>query len=350
MNYELSQEVQDGEVVALSLGIPEVDAYLKFIKYRCRYNTWVSYAYDLQTFLNIVQKPVIEVTPRDILHFIEQEQDIPRMGQRRNGQTRASFGVSTRTIKRRLSAISGFYEYLRIFSDAAPKVNPVPRGLAVRRPFRTNMFANSNVKPLIKTPSTLPRPLDGQEITGFLSSLRTQRDKAMVLIMLLGGLRRFEVLSLTVGDIDFGKRIVVVRDGKGGQQRVAAVSGDAFQVLLRYLNEERPPSSSTNLFLVMKGPHRGQPLSAGALETIIKYHRRQANTPGVQCHRLRHTCLTRLRQAGMSLEALQAQAGHKSITSTRIYLHLCPRELQEEYLRVSHQLINSNRREESSNE
>ena len=40
------------------------------------------------------------------------------------------------------------------------------------------------------------------------------------------------------------------------------------------------------------------------------------------CHQLRHTCLTRLREAGMSLEAVQAQAGHRSIESTRIYLHL----------------------------
>ncbi|MBM3176195.1 MAG: integrase [Chloroflexi bacterium] len=350
MNYELSKEVRAGKVVNLSLGVSVVDAYLKFIKYRCRHNTWLSYAHDLRVFLNIVQKPVTEVTPRDVLHFIEQERELPIMKQRRNGQNQPSLGVSARTIRRRLSAISGFYEYLRIFSDAAPKANPVPRGLAVRSPFRTNVFTNDGVKPLIKIPSTLPSPLDEQEIMEFLSSLRTQRDKAIVLIMLLGGLRRSEVVSLTLRDIDFGKRVVVVRDGKGGQQRVAAVAGEAFQVLLRYLNKERPPSSSAHLFLVLKGPHRGQPLSAAALDTIIKYHRKQADTPGVRCHRLRHTCLTRLRQAGMSLEALQAQAGHKSITSTRIYLHLCPRELQEEYLRVSHQLINSHLREEPHNE
>jgi integrase/recombinase XerD len=40
------------------------------------------------------------------------------------------------------------------------------------------------------------------------------------------------------------------------------------------------------------------------------------------CHELRHTCLTRLREAGMALEAVQAQAGHASIESTRIYLNL----------------------------
>ena len=107
------------------------------------------------------------------------------------------------------------------------------------------------------------------------------------------------------------------------------------KALLQYLNKERPPSFSPRLFLVLKGPRKGQPLSTAALVTIIEYHREKSNTPGVECHRLRHTCLTRLRQAGMSLEALQAQAGHKSMTSTGIYLHLCPRELQKEYLRMS---------------
>jgi site-specific recombinase XerD len=49
------------------------------------------------------------------------------------------------------------------------------------------------------------------------------------------------------------------------------------------------------------------------------------------CHELRHTCLTRLREAGMALEAVQAQAGHISIESTRIYLHLTNDWLATEY-------------------
>ena len=93
--------------------------------------------------------------------------------------------------------------------------------------------------------------------------------------------------------------------------------------------------------IVIKGKNRGLPLTVGALDTIIEYHRQKADTPGVQCHRMRHTCFTRLRQGGMSLEALQAQAGHSSINTTRIYLHLCPRELQEEYLQMSDKLFSS---------
>ncbi|MBD0324684.1 MAG: tyrosine-type recombinase/integrase, partial [Aldersonia sp.] len=48
-----------------------------------------------------------------------------------------------------------------------------------------------------------------------------------------------------------------------------------------------------------------------------------------------HTCLTRLREAGMALEAVQAQAGHRSIESTRIYLHLTNDWLADEYKRAA---------------
>lgn len=57
--------------------------------------------------------------------------------------------------------------------------------------------------------------------------------------------------------------------------------------------------------------------------------------PGWTCHQLRHTCFTRLREAGMALEAIQAQAGHASIESTRIYLHLANDWLAGEYLRAA---------------
>jgi len=335
MSYKLHREVREGRIVGLSLGLPEADAYLKFLKDSCRPNTWISYGYDLQVFLNTLQKPIPEVTSADIFAFIESQREVSRP--RRLGGKRAypDSRLSNRTIKRRLSTISGFYEYLRVCSDTPPKANPVPKGLVMRGTFWSNKFGNHGISSLIRVPQTLPRPLDSEELTRFLGSLRTHRDKAMVLLMLMGGLRKSEVLGLALKDVDFGQRTVLITDGKGGQRRMVAVSETVLKVLLQYLNEERPSSSSSRLFLVLKGPRKGQALSVGGLDMVIEYHREQAGTPGVQCHRLRHTCLTRLRQSGMSLEALQSQAGHRSMTSTGIYLHLCPRELREEYLRIS---------------
>jgi integrase len=63
--------------------------------------------------------------------------------------------------------------------------------------------------------------------------------------------------------------------------------------------------------------------------------RRRAGLTQATCHQLRHTCFTRLREAGMALEAIQAQAGHASIESTRIYLHLSNDWLAGEYRRAA---------------
>ena len=89
------------------------------------------------------------------------------------------------------------------------------------------------------------------------------------------------------------------------------------------------------MFVVLKGPRRGQPLSAEGLDEILAGARRRAGLEHATCHELRHTCLTRLREAGMALEAVQAQAGHRSIESTRIYLHLTNDWLAGEYQRAA---------------
>ena len=85
---------------------------------------------------------------------------------------------------------------------------------------------------------------------------------------------------------------------------------------------------------MLKGPGRGRPLTAAGADEILRGARQRAGLQHATCHMLRHTCLTRLREAGMALEAVQAQAGHRSIESTRVYLHLADRWLAGEYHRA----------------
>jgi len=98
----------------------------------------------------------------------------------------------------------------------------------------------------------------------------------------------------------------------------------------------RPAEARTDqLFVALKGPRRGQPLADDGLDKIVLGARRRAGLRHCTCHQLRHTCLTRLREAGTALEAVQAQAGHRSLDSTRIYLHLANDWLAAEYVRVA---------------
>jgi site-specific recombinase XerD len=186
---------------------------------------------------------------------------------------------------------------------------------------------------LVRTPRTLPRVLSPVEVDALLGALRTHRDRAMVLAMLLGGLRRCEVLGLRLCDVSVGQRRVHIARGKGWRERVVPVSARFFGALGEYLELERPVEAVTDAcFVVLKGPRRGLPLSAAGLDEVLGGARVRAGLSRCTCHQLRHTCLTRLREQGMALEAVQAQAGHASIESTRVYLHLANDWLEHEYL------------------
>ena len=157
----------------------------------------------------------------------------------------------------------------------------------------------------------------------------------MVEAMLLGGLRRCEVLGLRLEDVKAGERRLFVAEGKGGRQRIVPVSARFFAALGAYLDRSGRRLGTEQVFVVLKGARRGQPLSAAGLDEILDGARDRAGLQHATCHQLRHTCFTRLREAGMALEAIQAQAGHASIESTRIYLHLANDWLAEEYLRAA---------------
>jgi site-specific recombinase XerD len=312
----------------VTVGHPLVDEYLEFLRARARPNTILAVAFDLKVFFSVVDKAPTRVTSADVMSFIRAQ----RGGGRQVVNIDGSGGLSSRTIRRRLSSVAGFYAYLLARGDTSVSRNPVPRGLVTRR----EREGRRQGAPLVRTTKTLPRVLAPAEVDALFGALRTDRDRAMVEAMMLGGLRRCEVLGLELADVRVGERRVFVSDGKGGRQRLIPMSGRFFATLGRYLDGERPKGISTErVFVVLKGPRRGQPLSAYGLDEIVRGARHRAELRHATCHELRHTCLTRLREAGMSLEALQAQAGHASIETTRVYLHLADDWLAGEYRKAA---------------
>jgi integrase/recombinase XerD len=298
---------------------------------RARWNTVLATAFDLKVFFSVVHKDPVDVTSADVLAFVK-VQRAPRLGPGVVRIEDGEAGLSARTIKRRLATIAGLYEYLIIRGDTGLSRNPVPRGLSMRR---TGQRAVRGV-PLIRAPRTLPRVIDPDEVDALIAALRTHRDKAIVEAMVLGGLRRCEVLGLRLEDVRPGERRLFIAEGKGGHQRIVPVSKRFFTTLATYLEVERPRTSKTDwVFVVLKGQRKGQPLSAAGLDEIVSGARTRAGLKRLTCHQLCHTYFTRLREAGMALEAIRAQAGHRSIESTRIYLHLADDWLRDEYRRAS---------------
>jgi site-specific recombinase XerD len=294
-------------------------------------NTLRAYAHDLKVFFSVVAKEPAAVQPGDVLDFVVAQQR-PRSGSEKVVRiSDGGAGLSTSTIKRRLAAVSSFYGYLVVRGVVA--ANPVPRGLPTRK---SRHRGERGLVPLVRGVRQLPRILDAVEVEALMAALRTERDRAIVQAMLLGGLRRCEVLGLRLEDLRLGEWRVFVADGKGGHQRLIPVSQTFFATVARYLKAERPSDASTDrLFVALKGPRRGGALSSEGLDEMMSNARARAGLVHGTCHELRHTCFTRLREGGMAIEALQAQAGHRSIASTRIYLHLGADWLAGEYLRAA---------------
>jgi integrase/recombinase XerD len=117
--------------------------------------------------------------------------------------------------------------------------NPAPRGLPTRR----ERSRPGQGVPLVRAVRRLPRILSPAQVDALMAALRTHRDRAMVAAMVLGGLRRCEVLGLRLEDLRVAERRVFIAEGKGGRQRLIPVSGRFFAAVAAYLDAERPPGT-----------------------------------------------------------------------------------------------------------
>ncbi len=316
-------------VGVVGLGHPLVARYVEFVEARTRPNTLAATVSDLRVFFAQVAKDPRDVVTADVSAFITAQRK-PLIDSKVVRLADGESGLSARTINRRLSSISGLFGYLVMIGERPS--NPVPRGLATRQARR----ARGSMVPLVRSPRVLPKILSPGEVDMLFSVLRRWRDRAMVEAMVLGGLRRCEVLGFSMVDLRPGEGRLFVAEGKGGLQRLVPISTRFFRTVAAYVELERPAGTATDkVFVVLKGPGRGRPLTADGLDEILRYNRVKAGLSHGSCHELRHTCLTRLREAGMALEAVQAQAGHRSIETTRIYLHLSNEWLADEYARAA---------------
>lgn len=345
---ELRLEERDGGWVlsgsaASRFGL--VDEYLAHLADR-NYSakTVRAYGYDLLAFCRWLvgeEQPLPEVTTEVLLRFLRacREAKIPgrpgpnvvTMSGRRMDQYAAT------TINRRLAAISGLFAFAAMRD---PDVhNPVPKGREARwrtSGERSGMLAHTVRRPKnrsslrLREPRRLPKALSQSDAGELLASFHAWRDRAIAGLMLYCGLRSAEVLALDVTDVDIGGRWLKVV-GKGQRERRVPLDADVASVIQVYLLAERPESGSGRLFLVAKGPNRGQPLTAAGLRTIFRYHRGLTGIVGGHPHALRHTFGTALAEAGVDLAVMQALLGHAHVDTSARYIHLAPAHVKAEF-------------------
>lgn len=186
----------------------------------------------------------------------------------------------------------------------------------------------------VKIPHRVVVPLSPSELSAFWGSLRTFRDLSLVALMLFNGLRSREALGVKLEHLRLPQGEILVR-GKGNRQRLLPLDRQTIKVIDSYLRVERPETNSSLLFLVLKGPHRGQPLTPAGLRTVFRHHRIVSTVSKANPHRFRHTFGADMVRAGISLPALMRLMGHSHIRTTMLYVQLSPQDVWRAFYRAA---------------
>jgi site-specific recombinase XerD len=168
-------------------------------------------------------------------------------------------------------------------------------------------------------PQLAPKGLDPEEQRRFLRAVATcesNRNRALIMLMLHCGLRLSEVSALDLSDVVLTarRRELTVRCGKNSKRRVIPINKDAADALLAYLAERRLTEIDGALFL----SRLGNRLSNQAIDHLVRALGRDAGIK-LSSHTIRHTCISKLIRAGIDLVTVAEVAGHSRLETTRRY-------------------------------
>jgi integrase len=322
-------------------------------------NTLSAYAHDLLHLVRFLGQRGLafpDFTPVEAVALLEYLSQVPS---RKRAQGLPAVGrLAPASVNRVLVAVSSFFEYLIVSGQLARAENPMQKAADLERVrvserHRPAMGAASRQRPVrrvvrVRTVERLPRPLTDEQVAALLGSLRRWRDRALVLLMLQGGLRPGEVLNLHLEDLQYGRRRVVVRHRtdhpkgartKSRHERVVDLhEPEALAAVSAYVMRERPADADTTLVFLVggRGAKRREALSYQALVRLFarRCERLGIREPWLTPHALRHTHATKMWEGGMRELALQKRLGHASPESTRMYTRVSDPAVLAEYRRA----------------
>jgi len=165
--------------------------------------------------------------------------------------------------------------------------------------------------------SKLPVVLDLSEVESLFSVTKNLKHKAMLMITYSSGLRVSETARLKLTDIDSVRMTVRINQGKGGKDRYSILSQTTLEHLRQYWKKYRPTE------WLFEGQKKDGHISLSTIRSIFHAAKKRAGiTKPVSVHTLRHSFATHLIEAGTSLHHVQLLLGHRSPTTTTVYLHV----------------------------
>jgi site-specific recombinase XerD len=171
--------------------------------------------------------------------------------------------------------------------------------------------------PFAKKPKKLPVVLGPEETQRLLSCARPLKPRVLLTTIYATGLRLEEATHLKVQDLDSVRMLLRVAHGKGAKERLVPLSPRLLEELRAYWKVVQP-----ELWL-FPGGDRGKPLSDTTVQKSCKRAAREAGiTKRVSPHVLRHSHATALLESGVDLLTISRLLGHRSFSTTLIYLHV----------------------------
>lgn len=229
-------------------------------------------------------------------------------------------GLAASTAALKVSALRQFYQFL--YTEGYRSDNPTA---SIERP---------------RTKRPLPKVLTSKEVDAlFVASQEIEgaaglRMQAMLEIIYSAGLRVSELVTLPLGAIRAGERLVIIR-GKGGKERLAPLTGKAINAVNAYLGarnsflSKKPPSASSPWMFPSRGK-TGHITTARFAQMLKDLAIAAGISPTkVSPHIMRHAFATHLLEGGADLRSVQQMLGHADITTTQIYTHVAQDRLRD---------------------
>ena len=253
--------------------------------------TMYVYSTVLRRFMEFINIPLQKVSTYDIRFFLASMKET---------------GVSDRTLENYRAYISSFYQWMSredfIAKNPCEKISPIKYKIEVRLPFSST------------------------EIDSLRSACRTQKQRAILELLLSSGVRVDELANLDIEDLNLNSCAVHVREGKGKKERITYMSDLCAFHVKKYL--EGRTDDKPELFLSQKKKKR---ILAGGIRNIVYTIGKSAGVENVHPHRFRRTFATNLSRRGMDVQTISKLMGHSNIDTTMIYVYEDKSRIAQEY-------------------
>lgn len=269
-------------------------------------NTLLSYERDinqLAKYLEDAGKNIINATEEDLQSYIAYTETL---------------GKSNATVSRKIASTKAFYRYLLKHKLVEKNIAEKLVSPKVEKK-ELSILSTAEIEKLLSKPD--------------ISTLKGQRDKAMLEVLYATGMRVTELISLNIADVNINLGHIKVK--KGNKERIISLSNTCLRYLKEYVQTVRPllikMEDEISLFINASG----QKMTRQGFWKILKQYKDQAKiekelTP----HTIRHSFAVHMLQNGAEIKKVQEILGHTDVASTIMYTHMADMTPREEFLKA----------------